>query len=683
MVGKGKTAAKPVTDKMPTESNLKNNSTRSKSPNKPKSPGRRKSTERTKSPPRQRGPGRPKSSERTKSPARQTNPSRSSPARTNSDTPRPPTPTRTRVRSPARVKNALLPKTSTPIQTTVKSSTRNIELSTDKEKGTEDARPKKQKIIIDTDTDSDNASVPEIKEKPKATVRGRTRRIDVENIEVEDVKKASNAESIDALSTIRRFTRSSQNREIEKVVHLKHFDSLAVIKRLGEFSDEDELKEKKSQREFNEYAGNKKFVEFGGVYGALLLIPTVPLTLIMLYTFCTETNCSFSNVSKLNVLKSYTTYFDAKSYLGITAYFTLLAILTAMPAGGVKVNGPPNKSGKFEYRLNGLLSFVILLTISAALLFKKIDVASYLVNHVSQFLVGSIVLGIGVSVLAYIRSFYVPVSALNSFAVGKNGLYGFFIGREINPRLFSVVDMKLLLFRASIIGTILLDLAFVYNYLAPQYKIENSESTFTITPKLSSIQPTLLVFTILHVYYFLDSLIYESAWLTSFTHQQEGFGYILAMSYCTSPFLNALLVKYVVDNNVELASWKIVLAVLVYAAGLFLYRKSSNQKDAFRKNPYSPFIANLETIPTTQGKKLLASGLWGVVRHPNYLGDIIMHISWLPFVFSLLPSLTIILTVLILVHRSLRDNRHCKLKYGAAWDRYRNRVRYSLLPKVY
>lgn len=47
-------------------------------------------------------------------------------------------------------------------------------------------RPKKPKIIVDTDTDSDNAeSVPEKIEKPKAMVRGRSRRKDVE-VEPED-----------------------------------------------------------------------------------------------------------------------------------------------------------------------------------------------------------------------------------------------------------------------------------------------------------------------------------------------------------------------------------------------------------------------------------------------------------------------------------------------------------------
>lgn len=48
-----------------------------------------------------------------------------------------------------------------------------------------DIGPKKQKLIIDTDTDSDNPeNVPEIKEKPKATVRGRTRRTDIDKEEV-------------------------------------------------------------------------------------------------------------------------------------------------------------------------------------------------------------------------------------------------------------------------------------------------------------------------------------------------------------------------------------------------------------------------------------------------------------------------------------------------------------------
>lgn len=33
-------------------------------------------------------------------------------------------------------------------------------------------------------------------------------------------------------------------------------------------------------------------------------------------------------------------------------------------------------------------------------------------------------------------------------------------------------------------------------------------------------------------------------------------------------------------------------------------------------------------IPTATGKGLLVTGWWGFVRHPNYLGDIIMALAW-------------------------------------------------------
>ena len=38
--------------------------------------------------------------------------------------------------------------------------------------------------------------------------------------------------------------------------------------------------------------------------------------------------------------------------------------------------------------------------------------------------------------------------------------------------------------------------------------------------------------------------------------------------------------------------------------------------------------AGLETIATATGKRLLVSGWWGLVRHPNYLGDLLMALAW-------------------------------------------------------
>ncbi len=39
-------------------------------------------------------------------------------------------------------------------------------------------------------------------------------------------------------------------------------------------------------------------------------------------------------------------------------------------------------------------------------------------------------------------------------------------------------------------------------------------------------------------------------------------------------------------------------------------------------------LVDLETIATATGKRLLVSGWWGFVRHPNYLGDLLMALAW-------------------------------------------------------
>lgn len=128
---------------------------------------------------------------------------------------------------------------------------------------------------------------------------------------------------------------------------------------------------------------------------------------------------------------------------------------------------------------------------------------------------------------------------------------------------------------------------------------------------------------------------------------------------------------------------------------------------------------DLKTIPTATGKSLIASGLWGFVRHPNYLGNILIALAWsltcgklidldscisavwnafssllifylLIFCFStpagfnhLIPYFCLIYLIILLVHREARDERQCRKKYGLAWDKYCKVVPYRIFPKVY
>ena len=92
-----------------------------------------------------------------------------------------------------------------------------------------------------------------------------------------------------------------------------------------------------------------------------------------------------------------------------------------------------------------------------------------------------------------------------------------------------------------------------------------------------------------------------------------------------------------------------------------------------------------EAIETDRGTKLLVSGFWGLSRHFNYVGDIMMALAWgLPCLFgSFVPYFYVVYFTILLIHRQRRDDRLCADKYGDAWMEYRSRVKWRILPGVY
>lgn len=113
--------------------------------------------------------------------------------------------------------------------------------------------------------------------------------------------------------------------------------------------------------------------------------------------------------------------------------------------------------------------------------------------------------------------------------------------------------------------------------------------------------------------------------------------------------------------------------------------KTKNNDSFFVKiNSFLKFT-DLETIPTSRGKKLMLSGLWGHVRHPNYLGDIIIQwsIASIGLANDILPYYTAICCTLVLAYRAVRDNKRCQMRYGYAWEQYCSRVKYMILKRIF
>lgn len=186
--------------------------------------------------------------------------------------------------------------------------------------------------------------------------------------------------------------------------------------------------------------------------------------------------------------------------------------------------------------------------------------------------------------------------------------------------------------------------------------------------------------------YVVDALWNEEALLTTMDITQDGFGFMLAFGdLAWVPFIYSFQAFYLVGHPHEL-SWPMAsLIIALKLCGYIIFRCANSQKNAFRKNPADPKLAHLKTIPTSTGKKLLVSGWWGLVRHPNYLGDLLMALAWsLPCGFRhVLPYFYVIYFAVLLVHREARDERHCRRRYGLAWEQYCRQVPHRILPLVY
>ncbi|KOC64810.1 Lamin-B receptor [Habropoda laboriosa] len=408
--------------------------------------------------------------------------------------------------------------------------------------------------------------------------------------------------------------------------------------------------------------------EWGGWLGALTLIFLSPVLIILPQLMCTENQCTFGYPEIPTNLHSYINFKAFTIYFG---FFLFVTIVSITPIGR-KVDGPQSRIGRLQYRLNGFLCGILSVLLFTVGVYKELEVADLIIKNYVQFAISGWILGVILSLLLFIKGGKAPVANLNIQGSTDSAIYNFWQGKEINPRI-GPLDFKINLFRTSVIAMILINMSIMVKV------IEEAE-----TYSLEHLNIGALLATSLQIIYAMDALFFESAMLTTFEIMYEGTGYMLCTGYMLYPFLPTLTTKYILYHKTQLV-YHFVFPVLTFIVGYLLYRISNSQKDKFRKNPLSASLAHLESIPTVRGKKLIISGLWGHVRHPNYLGDIIMwwSISCISLACDILPYYYAIICTGLLIHRAIRDNERCKMRYGLAWEVYISRVKYMILYRIF
>ncbi|XP_063622033.1 delta(14)-sterol reductase TM7SF2 [Cydia splendana] len=423
--------------------------------------------------------------------------------------------------------------------------------------------------------------------------------------------------------------------------------------------------------------------EFGGRIGSAILILLLPLTVFSILVSCTKV-CTIQPLKNWPALKNLSLWFSLKSALVYLDQVVLQALLALLPILGPKADRMDDSNS--TYCFNAFFSSIFTIITLFTFDFFQIINSNTILKDYLKLAVIAYIFAVILSVALFLKS----RKSANLNPYGNTGyvLYDFWMGREIHP-FIKKMDVKIWVSRISNISALILSVLIFKQGFHLQTK-ENEELILTpqnyneIWTKLQ-LQPTIILYSMMQINYLLNFIMREYRITTTFFWHSEGLGYYQIVSSALYPFYFTTISKFVADANITLSNSILIVAAVIYITGFLLMMISNNIKYEFRKNPLQPSMTHLDSMPTFHGKKLLISSTWGVLRHPNYLGDILIHIALaIPGIVSqhYVAAAPALLTILMLLHRAWRDHSRCQRRYGTAWQRYCNKVPSAILPKI-
>lgn len=348
--------------------------------------------------------------------------------------------------------------------------------------------------------------------------------------------------------------------------------------------------------------------------------------------------------------------------------------------GGEQLGAVTPSGQQLFYRVNGLQAWVVshLLFLLGAFVFEWFS-PTIIFDHWGELLVLANIIGYTVAILAYIKAYYAPSWAKDNKYSGSF-IYDFYMGIELHPRI-GPLDLKLFFNgRPGIVAWTLINLSFA----AAQYQTYGFVTNSMLLVNL---------FQALYVLYFFWK---ETWYLNTIDIHHDHFGWMFAWGDCVwLPFMYTLQGLFLVFWPVELSPAYALIVLFIGLVGFALFVSANNQKDRFRSQDGQAkiwgkpptYIAT--TYTTSDGQplsgRLLTSGWWGLARHMNYTGDLILSLAYsLACGFShIFPYFYFLFMLVLLLHRCFRDEDRCSHKYGNGWNTYCQQVPYRLIPGIF
>ncbi|KAI9656266.1 MAG: C-24(28) sterol reductase [Bathelium mastoideum] len=374
----------------------------------------------------------------------------------------------------------------------------------------------------------------------------------------------------------------------------------------------------------------------------------------------------------------------ARAWLIYWSFFVFEAVCYLyMPGVYTRGKSLPHLGGKqLEYYCSGVSSFYFTMVVAAVLHVTGVFKLYTLIDEFGPLMSVAIISGFLVSIVAYVSALWRGAQ----HRMTGYPLYDFFMGAELNPRMFKWLDFKMF-FEVRLPWFILYLVslgAAARQY--EQYGYVSGELGFVVMA---------------HWLYANACCKGEELIPPTWDMYYEKWGFMLIfwnlagvpLSYCHCTI-------YLANRDPATYRWNRFALIFLYASYIFAYwvwDTGNSQKNRFRARergylkdrntfPQLPWkeIQNPMVITAQNGDQLLCDGWYGMARKIHYTCDAYFALTWglITGFNSPFPWFYPVFFCLMIVHRATRDIQRCQIKYGEAWDEYTKRVPYLFIPYV-
>lgn len=439
-------------------------------------------------------------------------------------------------------------------------------------------------------------------------------------------------------------------------------------------------------------------VDWFSLFGTILILTTTPLMVFYFYITCVHFEGALTApiIQMIDGTLTPSSLLHRLPTINSTAFgiyffwLTLQIVLFLLPdklhrffkgySGGLHYGGCTPSGNSLPYQINGLQAWIVthILLVLAVYLFDLFPL-SIILNEWGALLWVANITGYAVAIFVFFKAHLFPSYPEDRRFTG-NILYDFYMGIEQNPRI-GRFDFKLFFNgRPGIVAWTMINLSF----MAAQYS------------RYGAVTNSIILVNLLQALYVIDFFRFERWYLHTIDIEHEHFGWMLAWGDCVwLPWMYTLQGLYLVYHPVDLPVVAVIIVFTLGLSGYAIFRNANNQKKLFKRNggkrkiwgkvPEAIDCAYTSADGTTHRGQLLCSGWWGIGRHMNYTGDLMLSLAFCLACGwdNLLPYFYFIYMIILLVHRCYRDEHRCHHKYGKGWEEYCKRVPYRILPGIF